>query len=110
LELAKLVSLAELESAISRPTGIRAEMHLVSALFGGEDAAMVTGRVEFREDVAEVSGSLSRKVRSESVLARLRASFELERMDTAGTFRATLRRKPASLPAAPIRDAVQSWQ
>src|SRR5207245_8858051 len=37
VDLAKLVSSAEYEAAASRPTSIRAEMHLLSALFGGED-------------------------------------------------------------------------
>ncbi len=111
IDLAKFVAWAEFQAAAARPMAIGSEMHLLSALFGGEDPILLRGHVEFRDDLAEVTGGiLGPKKRPETVVARVRGSFEVERIDASGGFRATFRRKPGTLPAAPVRDAVLSWQ
>jgi hypothetical protein len=109
IDLPAFLPLAEYEAAVARPDGIRAQNQLLAGVFAGQMPPLTRGRVQFRGEVSEVSGAMNRRNRGEDVVNRLRASFEVEKIETAGGFHGVFRRKPGSLARTPLRDAAASW-
>jgi hypothetical protein len=109
LDSIHFVDLAEVDAAMARPDAIRAEMHLITGVLGGEEPPLSSGRVVFHGDSADVIGAFSRKATLQTLLGRTRGSFEVERVETTVGFSGAFHRKPASLPKAPFRDAALTW-